>query len=171
MPAEQSMEEFMMEHCKNCKWYSKRVYHVNNDFTCVLRGMMYPEHIEICKCYERKEMSTKEAYKVLHDEWIKSNNVEDGDIVKVLRTPKEKDELGSETWAATGVKNMVGREYKIDSVFSNRIVVDGWSWPFFCLEFVKKAEPKIEITVKINGKTSKLSDISKETLLNIRNQT
>lgn len=34
-----------------------------------------------------------------------------------------------------------------------------------------KEEPSIEITVKINGKETQLSDISEETLLRIRNET
>ena len=37
--------------------------------------------------------------------------------------------------------------------------------------FLKSVGPKIEITVKVNGKESRLSEISEETLLRIRSKT
>lgn len=46
----------------------------------------------------------------------------------------------------------------------------GGFW-FTQARFLRKVEPKIEITVKVNGETRKLKDISEETLLNIRNKT
>jgi len=166
-------ETKQMKTCKDCKWYSKRVYHVHNDFTCVLRGMMYPEYIEICECFERKTMSIEKVYEVMQEAWVELYNVEVGDVVKVLRTAKTR-ELG---WVNSWVPEMKpGRELKVTSITKNNVNLENVAsrygsslgYPFYVLEPVKKAEPVIEITIKVNGKESKLSDISKETLLNIR---
>ncbi len=156
--------------CRDC------IHHVVDSEcrTCFVHGFVLNIECGYCECFERKNMNTKEiikeAYKVLQAAWVKLYNVESGDIVKVLRTPAHVNELGSQTRTAVVEEHMVGSEYLIDWVAPDRIIIKGLSWPFFCLELVKKAEPVIEIDVKINGVTRKLSDVSQETLLNIRNE-
>ena len=114
-------------------------------------------------------MSLRDCYELMQAEWVKLYNVEVGDIMRVLRAVKD-CELGYFGESADRKNRMVGKCYEVLRIDSNHIVLAHDYFPFFCLEFVKKAEPEIEINVKINGKISKLSDISKETLLNIRSQ-
>lgn len=116
---------------------------------------------------ERKIMTDRELYVEMQARWVKENNVEEGDIVKVLRVPIKQNELGSNCGAAIGFTKDVGKEFFVEDIFSDRIVLGTWSWPFFCLEFVKKTKPKIEISVKVNNKTVPLSTLSEETILNI----
>ena len=114
----------------------------------------------------------KEAYKVIQKAWVELYNVEVGDTVRVLRKAKT-NELGwHNSWSYYDDKmsESVGNLLKVSYVGRDISLDNGYGYPFFCLEPVKKAEPKIEITVKVNGKESKLSAISKETLLNIRRQ-
>lgn len=125
-----------------------------------------------CRNYKEKNMNIEEAYKVLQAEWVRINNVEVGDLVKVTRVPKQA-ELGSDVYYNTSKQKQVGNSYEVERFKPRYIVLNTGEgsaclYPFFCLELVKKAEPKIEIDVKINGVTSKLSDVSQETLLNIR---
>jgi len=110
-------------------------------------------------------MNIREAYQVLQAEWVKLYNVEVGDTVKVLRKAK-KNELGwSNSWESC---MFVKQKKRVEGIGHNIVLDDGYGYPFFVLEFVEKGEPKIEIDVRINGRTVKLSEISEETLLNIR---
>jgi len=121
-------------------------------------------------------MKLKECYRKMQA----NCGIKKGDIVKVLRTFKT-SELGSNaSWLEH--KNLIGQMFKVKDISESgrSFVLDiptspGYEeynlFPFFVLELVKKAEPVIEITVKINGVTRKLSDISQKTLLNIRNKT
>jgi len=112
-------------------------------------------------------MTDKEAYQHLQASWVKDNNIKVGDIVKVLRIPK-RNELGSDCWSACYYQTAVGTEISVDFVYPDKIVLDGYGWPFFCLEFVRKAPPKIKITCEVNGKKVPLKDLSEETLLKLR---
>ena len=114
-------------------------------------------------------MNIEEAYKVMQAEWVRLYNVEVGDTVKVLRAAKTRELGWGNSWEM--VMN-AGSEREVRSVSDGNIDLDdGYGYPFFVLELVKKAEPTIEINIKINGETRKLSDISQETLLNIRSKT
>lgn len=118
-------------------------------------------------------MNYREAYRILQAKC----GIKVGDRVKVLRTFKL-HELGcNAVWG--NHKNLIGQTFKVigigvsDRSFALNIPTPrGWEgynlFPFFVLE---KVSSEIEITVKINGETRKLSDISEETLLNIRNKT
>jgi len=114
-------------------------------------------------------MTDREAYRHLQASWVKLHNVEVGDIVKVLRAPKT-DELGSLVFHAKGKEEMVGNNCQVQSIDLSRIRLNGWAFPFFCLEFVRKAEPTIKLTCEVNGETVPLNTLSEETLLKIRRQ-
>lgn len=113
-----------------------------------------------------KQMTTQkeveQAYKVLQE----SSGIQVGDTVKILRTPKER-ELGFYWYVGVEKERMIGNTYTVDSVDPYFIRVNGRGFNIFCVEIVEKAVPKIEVDIKINGVTSKLSDISEETLRNI----
>jgi len=112
-------------------------------------------------------MTDREAYEHLQASWIKLYNVEVGDTVRILRNMRF-EELGCKGHNSIDAK---GLERKIDKIGPNYIHLDrAGYWPFFCLELVKKAEPKIEITCKVNNKAVPLNTLSEETLLNIRKQ-
>jgi len=116
-------------------------------------------------------MTVEEAYKILQAEWVKLYDAEVGDMVKVLRTPTVNNELGSFGYETSAKGKFVGQTCKISRIDRHSLFLDetcGYCFPFFCLEFVKKAKPKIEITVKVNGKEVSLKSLSEETLLNIR---
>jgi len=153
-----------MRTCKECKWYS-----FCRKWYSFFRGMGYPERIEPCDCFERKTMveskTLQEAYKVMQAAWVELYDVEVGDTVKIIRNMKH-NELGSLhdycDW-------MTGKECRVSAIKDNYIALEQAGYfPFFCLEVVKKAEPKIEVTCKINGKAMPLSTLSEETILNIR---
>jgi len=114
------------------------------------------------------KMSLKEAYKTMQAAWVKLHNVEVGDTVKILRNTRQ-DELGS----IGGYCNwMTGKERQVSFIGKNYIGLEQVGYfPFFCLEVVKKAEPKIDITVKVNNKEVPLSVLSEKTILNIRSKT
>jgi len=113
-------------------------------------------------------MNLKDAYQILQAEWVRLYNVEVGDTVKVLRTA-EYHELGwSNSW--TMGKQVVGKILKVCHIGYDISLGDGFGYPFFCLELVKKAKPKIELTCKVNNKTVPLNTLSEETILNIRRQ-
>jgi len=146
-----------MRTCKECKWYS------------FCRGMIYPERIKPCACFERKTMvelkTLQEAYKVMQAAWVELYDVEIGDTVKIIRDTKN-NELGSLLGYCDW---MTGKECRVLFIRDNCIDLErAGCFPFFCLEVVKKAEPKIEVTCKVNGKTMPLSTLSEETILNIR---
>ena len=172
-----------MEHCEKCIWFGGYIGKTKEQkevFMCVDPdwNSTHTNPYEPCGAYKErkdmtlKEMKLKEAYKVLQAEWVKLYNVEVGDTVRVLSAPKENDELGTVGCCESeGKKRMIGNSYEILRINSGTVAgisIYGWVFPFFCLELVKKAEPKIEINVKINGKTAKLSQISEETLSNLR---
>jgi len=129
-------------------------------------------------------MTDKEAYQHLQASWVRDNDVEVGDIVKVLRAPKD-NELGSRVFCTEAKKEMVGNNCQVRSIRPNGVCLNGWAfpffcdylrvenvgcWPFFCLEVVKKEVPKIKLTCEVNGNTVPLSTLSEETLLKIRRQ-
>jgi len=112
----------------------------------------------------------QEAYKVMQAAWVELYNVEVGDTVRVIRCTEE-DELGYRGCATNAVGHIstIRSIYGCDGIRLNEQSSSGSYWfPFFCLEVVKKTEPKIEITCKINGETMPLSTLSEETILNIR---
>jgi len=125
-------------------------------------------------------MTDKEAYQHLQASWVRDNNVKVGDTVKVLRAPTTPEELGYGGLEVGEKRRYVGRTFEIIGlgmlgIKNLAVVLDVPDsrfncFPFFCLEVVKKAESKIKITCEVNGKVSKLSDISEETLLKIRRQ-
>ncbi len=172
-----------MKHCENCKWFGGytgktglvvQSYHCNDPHPIMKYDHFNPKYT--CGHFEeRKDMSIKEAYKVLQAAWVKLYNVESGDIVKVLRAPTKWGELGYDGCETDIKKQYIGKSYTVREIQQGMLVLevsDGSCncFPFFCLELVKKAEPVIEIDVKINGVTSKLSEVSEETLLSIREQ-
>ena len=138
----------------------------------VLKAMLKVKRAGGCRNYtEREEMSVEKAYMLLQKKWVKLYDVEVGDIVEVLRVPNC-GELGSGVRSPSGKGHCVRGSYNIKEIRHNCISLANGStaclFPFFCLEFVKKADPTIEITCRVNGKVSTLKDISEETLLNIR---
>jgi len=169
MPPQQVLEIKSMKTCKECKWHIKRSYNLPDEFTCRLHEVIYTEKIGTCYCFERKNMTDEEAYAHLQKSWVREYNVEVGDIVRVLRTPKT-SELGSGAFHAEAKKELVGNNYQVQCIWSYGVRLDGWAFPFFCLDFVKKAEPEIKLTCEVNGKTVPLSTLSEETLLNLRKQ-
>jgi len=118
-------------------------------------------------------MTDEEAYAHLQKSWVRKYNVEVGDIVRVLRAPKT-NELGSAAFHAEAKKEMAGNNYQVQKIWSHGVHLDGWAFPFFCLDFVKKAESEIKLTCEVNGQTVPLSMLmsmlSEETLLNLRKQ-
>ena len=159
-----------MKTCENCKWYAKRVYHAPGEFTCTLRKMIYKKCIGTCTGFERKIMSIREAYEVLQAEWVKLYNVRVGDTVKVLRAAKTHELGWKNSWPKGNMCVSIGETLKVMSIDSDILLYNGYGYPFFCLELVKKAEPVIEITCKVNGKTVPFGTLSKETILNIRRE-
>jgi len=214
-----------MRACKDCKWYSKRDYHLHDEFACVFRGVINPECIKPCKNFERNQVfeikrtcedckyfggytgqkgvavqtyfcnypfsaivyrhyspkdicgyfeerktmvelkTLEKAYKVMQAAWVELHHVEVGDTVKILRGMGH-NELGS---VGESCNWMTGKECRVSAIKDNYIALEQTGYfPFFCLEVVKKAEPKIEVTCKINGETMPLSTLSEETILNIR---
>ena len=115
-------------------------------------------------------MNIKEAYEVMQAEWVRLYNVEVGDTVKVIRAAKTHELGWNNSWQDGNMCESIGETLKVMGIDSDILLYNGYGYPFFCLELVKKAEPVIEITLKINGKESKLSDISEETILNIRRE-
>ena len=123
---------------------------------------------QVCRNYKEKEMTVKEAYQVMQAAWVELYNIEVGDTVKVLRWFKSY-ELGFRYCNVSSYARKIGTVREVENnAIKVKFEKDGAYFPFFCLEFIKKAEPKIEIDVRINGKTAKLCDISEETLRNIR---
>lgn len=120
-----------------------------------------------------QNMNIQEAYEVMQAAWVELYNVEVGDVVRLLRAPKISNELGCFSYKSTTKERYVGYSYEIEQIYSTCLVLKGClpghhCFPFFCLEFVKKAEPVIEITCKVNGEVTTLKTLSEETLLNIR---
>ena len=110
----------------------------------------------------------REAYKVLQKTW----DIEVGDNVKVLRTFRTNEFGCNACWKDH--KGLIGQSFKVTYVGENSVALDIPTssadsaynlFPFFVLE---KVGPAIEITLKVNGETRKLKDISEETLLRIR---
>ena len=170
-----------MRTCENCKWFGKITgYGVTQDtFSCnkkefAEQDLIFVEDI-VCNYYERKNMNIKDCYNFMQAEWVKLYNVEVDDTVKVLCCGKDM-ELGFQSFFTPTMFTLIGSTAKITFIHTNGIGLSFsedtyFCFPFFCLEFVKKAEPKIEITCKINNKDVPLSTLSKETLLNIREKT
>lgn len=167
-----------MEHCENCKWFGGYIHKrelVVQSYLCNEFNIIYNFVKRTCVDYERKTMNIKDCYKLMQAEWVKLYNVEVGDTVKVLRCGK-KAELGFSSYFTPGMFELIGSKAKVvwfDTCcitlrFSEHTY---YAFPFFCLEFVKKAEPVIEITVTVNHKEVPLNTLSKETLLRIRDKT
>ena len=166
----------MKKTCDVCKWF--RGWTGNQGmleplYICNDPNPLPYRHLNIIHCghfEERKNMiSEQEAYRVLQEKWVALHDAAEGDIVKVLRVPSRACELGSDCYAALNCSTFfVGKEFPIAGIAKDRIIIDGVSWPFFCLQFVKKAESKIKITCEVNGKTVPLSTLSEESILNIR---
>lgn len=169
-----------MKHCEKCEWFGGYTeiidFERDRQYRClsvisVFVGINYRPDLICSKYKERKDMNIEEAYKVLQAQWVKDNNVEVGDTVRVLRKAKT-NELG---WQNTWTPFMKsGQTLRVKSISINNVNLDvtpwGLGYPFFCLEFVKKAEPTIEITCKVNGKVTTLKTLSDETLLRIRDK-
>jgi len=164
-----------MKTCENCKWfdgYTGEYYAGCKKYLCVkLKGVCYYAK-DICKFYERETMDIDKAYEILQAGWVKLCNVDVGDTVKVLKEITTDDELGS--YFTKCGENRVGNTYKVARINKHGIELDVenklFVYPFFCLEFVKKGMPKIELTCKVNDKIVPLSTLSEETLLKIRRQ-
>ena len=164
-----------MKHCENCIWfggYTGTVGGLVQAYYCKdpaprIRYDHYNSNL-ICGNYkERKEMNTEEAYKVLQAAWVRLYNVEVGDIVRLVKAAKSY-ELGCTSSFCNSLDD-IGREFIVKAIHSEGgLKVNGWFVPFFCLEFVKKAEPTVEITCKVNGEVTSLKTLSEETILNIR---
>jgi len=153
-----------MKTCLECKWHNRGNYlHCHKDWG-------YFANAGFCPDFERKNMSIEDAYETLQEEWARLYNVEVGDYVRVLRKVTTTDELGS--FFTVNGEEQVDGVYKVTRINRHAIGLAAgdyeFLYPFFCLEFVKKAQPEIDITLKINGKEARLSEISEETLLNIR---
>ena len=102
----------------------------------------------IKKGNKMSDMDIKLAYKTMQA----ASGIEVGDTVKVIRR-FERAEMGSDcaSWNNVAVKApMQGKELVVSEVCTGHIWVDGWSFPFFALELIKKADKSKMIT--INGK-------------------
>jgi len=163
--------------CEDCKWFggytgekgvAVQTYFCDNPVSAIKYRHYNPKNI--CKRFEeRKTMveskTLQEAYKIMQAAWVELYDVEVGDTVKIIRDTKN-NELGSLHGYCDW---MTGKECQVSSIGNNYIGLERAGYfPFFCLEVVKKAEPKIEVTCKINGETMPLSTLSEETILNIR---
>ncbi len=105
-------------------------------------------------------MELKEAYKVMQAAWVKEVGLEVGDTVKVLRS-NVGGELGSNACGQTKNELVLnGNMAKVSEITERNIWVlsDGsgcpytMCFPFFTLEFIKKAEKKPEKMVSVRGK-------------------
>jgi len=171
----------MKKTCENCKWFggytgqkgvAVQTYFCDNPVSAIKYRHYNPKNI--CKRFEERktmiELKTlQEAYKTMQAAWVKLHNVEVGDTVRVIRCTRP-DELGYRGKATNAVGHISTIRYiqGCDGIKLSECSPSGFWFPFFCLEVVKKAEPKIEVTCKINGKAMPLSTLSEETILNIR---
>ena len=101
-------------------------------------------------------MSVNEAYQVLQAEWVKTYNVEVGDTVRVLRAAKSGECGWEDSWI---MDHFIGQTFKVRYIGRSIVLDCGYTYPFFCLEFVKKAEPTIKITCEVNNKLVPLNTL------------
>lgn len=89
------------------------------------------------------------TYKELEKAWVEETGAEVGDTVRICSKTKK----GSAGWEATwqpDMDNWVGTEGVIQNFNDHGIRVskdgDFWTFPFFVLEVVKKAEKSVTLT-------------------------
>lgn len=82
-------------------------------------------------------------------DWVKENNLKEGDKVKVLRSC----ENGKDGWNNSWVKEMdcfIGKEFKVDYIYEdedfgisleNEVFYEQYDFPYFVLEKVKEVKP------------------------------
>ena len=91
------------------------------------------------------KMTDQKLYQKLQKLWVEHHNLEVGDVVRVVGGTGSCHLGGG---AGDMHKEYIGKEYPIDSITDRAIYVNAINIPFFCLEFVRKAEKKVEMTVK-----------------------
>jgi len=94
-----------------------------------------------------KEMTLQEAYKVMQA----NCGIEVGDTVKVLRKAKD-DEMARYglSYQCTMPSSLIGTTVKVYRLYETAIHAEGWNYPFFVLELVKKA-PKLPSPIRISS--------------------
>lgn len=85
----------------------------------------------------------QELYRELQRLWVEFHNVEVGDVVRVVGVPVD-HQCGWGSYTNQDMNGDVGNEFEIYDIFEDRIQTNGYNFPFFCLEFVRKAENQIE---------------------------
>ncbi len=159
----------MLVDCRKCDMYLSGT-------SCVLYDSILNLTFGSCSHYkERKEMSIQtERYVEMQKDWVELYDVRVGDLVRILRVAKN-SELGCCYWESSKKRTYVGNTYRVTEIVNDHLQLSindsaNHCWPFFCLEFVSKGQPTIEITCRVNGVVSTLKDVSEETLLKIRKQ-
>jgi len=96
-------------------------------------------------------MTEQELYQKWQKEWVEFHNVEVGDVVKVVSSPK-KGCFGWEYEHDADKDYMIGEEFTVEQFDHESFDInDGKGFPFFCLEYIGKPEEKVEITITVNG--------------------
>jgi len=112
-----------------------------------------------------------EIYRALQKKWVELVDLKVGDKVKVIIKFKS-NEFGSTVNLGNFNENITLNSIQtVSSIGFSYISINNHqnACPFFCLEKVVE-EPKLEITVKVNGKEVSPSTLSKKTWDNIRSK-
>ena len=112
------------------------------------------------------KMTIEQAYKVMRAEWQSQNSVNNGDKLKILR-PFRTEELGTPISFVSSMKNDVNKTLEVTDIsITGGYRLNGWYWPFFCLELVEKAKPKLPagVTFTADGLTVGEVYLSKDTI-------
>ncbi len=130
------------------------IYRIDSDVRYALKsnddsslGVYLADSLELIKS-ESIEMSCdktelRTAYVVMQ----KNCGIDVGDCVKVLRTAKDCELGWGNSWTYD-MNEQLNRTLEVESIGDNGIhLSDGYSYPFFVLEVVKKAEKLVDVTV------------------------
>jgi len=148
--------------CHNLLYY--KVFGIGRDTIAISVSSNNPWQPELMYCiasiYMRSSIKQIISYPILGKD-------KNGDDVRLFDMVKER----------TGTRHkVIGFIKSLKEGESNCFLLEddgepeGWTYLYVCNCILIKPTPKIEITVKINGKESKLSDISEETWRRLSNE-
>ena len=117
--------------------------HFARDAVQTLECCVPSDYFEVAKRLKTRAAEQRD-YVRRQDNWVETNNVKNGDLVRILRIAKD-DEMGWDNVWEYKMSDSVGQTLRIDDadidagdLFESGIVLsDGYQYPFFVLEVVR----------------------------------